>query len=66
MNTEHYHFAYAIVNSKGEFYTGRTFDHPQVWAKSKADAFTYSERGAYAKIALFPFAFNGCYVLRVL
>ena len=66
MDTEHCHFDYAIVNSKGEFYTGRTFDHPQVWAKSKADAYTYSKRGAYTKIALFPFAFNGCYVLRVL
>lgn len=66
MSTEHYHFAYAIVNGKGEFYTGRTFDNPQVWVKSSADAFTYSERGAYKKIALFPFAFAGCYVLRVL
>ena len=66
MSTEHYHFAYAIMNGKGEFYTGRTFDHSEVWAKSKADAFTYSARGAYTKIALFPFAFNGCYVLRVL
>ena len=66
MSTEHYQFDYAIVNGKGEFYTGRTFDHPEVWAKSKADAFTYSERGAYMKIALFPSAFNGCHVLRVL
>lgn len=56
---------FAIVNGAGMFYSGRTFDHPEVWVMSASESFAYSEEGAFRKIALFPAAFNGCHVLRL-
>ena len=56
---------FAIVNGNGMFYSGRTFDHPEVWVKKVDMAFTYSKEGAFRKIALFPTTFNGCHVLQI-
>ena len=56
---------FIIVNETGMFYSGRTFNHPEVWVESISDAFTYSMEGAFRKIELFPYTFKGCHVLQI-
>lgn len=60
-------FGYAIKLPDGGYYTGRVNSaaEPNAWSGKKAEAFTYTERGAYNKIDRCP-AFAGCSVERVL
>lgn len=58
-------FEYAIQNPAGLFYRGSSYGDLRDWTDCRFDMFTYTEAGAYRKLALFPAMFSDCVVIRL-
>jgi len=61
-------YEYAIRFPNGLYYTGRVNSdaEPNAWQGRIVLAFTFTEEGAYKKIASLPDVFAGCVVQRIL